>query len=80
MLALTAASPAHRGHLVNTDCRWNIIAAAVDDRNADTLKIIKTNLNYENDKHHHNTIHIISVVVDPELFPGSGLICSGSSL
>jgi glutamate--cysteine ligase catalytic subunit len=33
MLALTAASPAHRGYLVDTDCRWNIIAAAVDDRN-----------------------------------------------
>ena len=26
MLALTAASPAHRGLLVDTDCRWDIIA------------------------------------------------------
>ena len=32
MLALTAASPVHRGVLVDTDCRWNIISASVDDR------------------------------------------------
>jgi len=32
MLALTAASPGHRGYLVDRDCRWDIIAAAVDDR------------------------------------------------
>merc|ERR1719402_1127849 len=32
MLALTAASPSHRGYLVDRDCRWDIIAAAVDDR------------------------------------------------
>jgi len=32
MLALTAASPAHRGYLVDTDCRWDIIAGSVDDR------------------------------------------------
>jgi len=32
MLALTAATPAHRGLLVDTDCRWDIIAASVDDR------------------------------------------------
>jgi len=32
MLALTASSPAHRGYLVDTDCRWDIIAASVDDR------------------------------------------------
>lgn len=32
MLALTAASPGHRGYLVDRDCRWDIIASAVDDR------------------------------------------------
>jgi len=32
MLALTAASPAHRGYLVDKDCRWDIISGAVDDR------------------------------------------------
>jgi len=32
MLALTAASPAHRGYLVDRDCRWDVIAASVDDR------------------------------------------------
>jgi len=32
MLALTAASPAHRGYLVDRDCRWDIISASVDDR------------------------------------------------
>jgi len=32
MLALTASSPAHRGYLVDTDCRWDVIAGSVDDR------------------------------------------------
>lgn len=32
MLALTAASPAHRGYLTESDCRWNIISASVDCR------------------------------------------------
>lgn len=31
-VALSAASPIHRGYLTDTDCRWNIIAASVDDR------------------------------------------------
>jgi len=26
MLALTAASPIHRGYLADTDCRWNIVS------------------------------------------------------
>jgi glutamate--cysteine ligase catalytic subunit len=33
MLALTAASPIFRGYLADTDCRWNVIAGSVDDRN-----------------------------------------------
>ncbi|KAJ3223275.1 hypothetical protein HK099_001316 [Clydaea vesicula] len=32
MLALTAAAPIYRGYLSDVDCRWNIIAASVDDR------------------------------------------------
>lgn len=32
-MALTAASPAFRGLLVDTDCRWSVIEASVDDRN-----------------------------------------------
>eukprot|EP01114_Cavostelium_apophysatum_P017669 TRINITY_DN5307_c0_g1_i1.p1 TRINITY_DN5307_c0_g1~~TRINITY_DN5307_c0_g1_i1.p1 ORF type:complete len:627 (+),score=179.73 TRINITY_DN5307_c0_g1_i1:107-1987(+) len=32
MLALTAATPIFRGYLADTDSRWNIIAASVDDR------------------------------------------------
>jgi len=32
LLALSAASPIYRGFLADTDCRWNIIAASVDDR------------------------------------------------
>lgn len=32
LLALTAASPCHRGFLVDTDCRWDIISGSVDDR------------------------------------------------
>ena len=31
-MALTAASPIHRGLLADTDCRWNVISASVDDR------------------------------------------------
>ena len=32
IMALTAASPIHRGYLVDTDVRWDVIAASVDDR------------------------------------------------
>lgn len=32
MLALTAASPAFRGYLTESDCRWNVISASVDCR------------------------------------------------
>ncbi|XP_065566474.1 glutamate--cysteine ligase catalytic subunit-like isoform X1 [Artemia franciscana] len=32
LLALTAASPVHRGFLTGTDCRWNIISQCVDCR------------------------------------------------
>jgi glutamate--cysteine ligase catalytic subunit len=32
MLALTAATPIYKGLLANTDARWNIISASVDDR------------------------------------------------
>jgi len=32
IMALTAASPIHRGYLVDTDVRWNVISASVDDR------------------------------------------------
>lgn len=35
MLALTAASPIFRGHLVDSDCRWNVISASVDCRTAE---------------------------------------------
>lgn len=31
-LALTAGTPVLRGHLVDTDVRWNVISASVDDR------------------------------------------------
>ena len=32
MLSLSAASPIFRGLLVDTDCRWSVIEASVDDR------------------------------------------------
>ena len=32
MMALSAATPAIRGYLLDTDCRWDIICASVDDR------------------------------------------------
>lgn len=32
VMALTAATPIFRGYLVNTDCRWDVISASVDDR------------------------------------------------
>lgn len=31
-LALTAASPLWRGYIADVDCRWDVIAASVDDR------------------------------------------------
>jgi len=37
MLALTAATPILRGYLLDTDVRWDIIAASVDDRNPEEL-------------------------------------------
>ena len=35
MLALTAASPMWKGMLADTDVRWNVIGASVDDRSAE---------------------------------------------
>ncbi len=32
LLALTACSPIFRGYLADVDCRWDVIAASVDDR------------------------------------------------
>ncbi|VDP85464.1 unnamed protein product [Echinostoma caproni] len=32
VMALSAASPAIRGYLLDTDCRWGLISASVDDR------------------------------------------------
>jgi len=32
MLALTAATPVFKGRLLDTDCRWDIVAQSVDDR------------------------------------------------
>lgn len=32
LMAMSAASPAHRGYLTDRDCRWSIIAGSVDDR------------------------------------------------
>lgn len=32
MLALTAASPLHRGYVTDVDCRWNVISCSVDCR------------------------------------------------
>lgn len=31
-LALTAASPLHRGMMTDVDCRWNVISGSVDCR------------------------------------------------
>lgn len=38
MLALTAATPALRGMLADTDARWNVIAASMDDRTEEEVK------------------------------------------
>ena len=32
MMAISAASPVFKGYLCDTDCRWDVISAAVDDR------------------------------------------------
>ena len=36
-MALSAASPVHRGYLTDRDCRWGIISASVDDRTKEEL-------------------------------------------
>ncbi|CAG2182005.1 unnamed protein product, partial [Oppiella nova] len=36
-MALSAASPIHRGYLLDRDCRWAIISASVDDRTKEEL-------------------------------------------
>ncbi|XP_054720488.1 glutamate--cysteine ligase catalytic subunit-like isoform X2 [Uloborus diversus] len=38
-LALSAASPVHRGYLIDKDCRWDIISGAVDDRTDEELAL-----------------------------------------
>jgi len=45
MLAITAATPFFRGYFANTDCRWNFIVQAVDDRTEEErgLKPLKLN-------------------------------------
>uniref|UniRef100_A0A2L2YGB8 Glutamate--cysteine ligase n=1 Tax=Parasteatoda tepidariorum TaxID=114398 RepID=A0A2L2YGB8_PARTP len=44
-LALSAASPVHRGYLTDKDCRWDIIAASVDDRTDEELGLKPLNTN-----------------------------------
>lgn len=39
-MALTAATPVHKGYLVDIDCRWDIIAASVDDRTPEEMSKI----------------------------------------
>lgn len=39
-MALTAATPIMKGFLVDTDCRWDVIAASVDDRTAEERLLI----------------------------------------
>lgn len=36
-MALSAASPVHRGYLTDRDCRWAVIAQSVDDRTKEEL-------------------------------------------
>lgn len=45
MLALTAASPIHRGFITDVDCRWNVISCSVDCRTEEErgLKPLKHN-------------------------------------
>lgn len=37
MLALSAATPIHRGMLADTDVRWDTISASVDDRTEEEM-------------------------------------------
>ncbi|RWS09698.1 glutamate--cysteine ligase catalytic subunit-like protein [Dinothrombium tinctorium] len=37
LMALSAASPIHRGYLSDRDCRWSVISQAVDDRTKEEL-------------------------------------------
>ena len=43
-LALSAETPAYRGYLVDTDCRWDVIAGGCDCRTPEErgLKVVRT--------------------------------------
>lgn len=45
MLALTAASPLHRGFITDVDCRWNVISCSVDCRTEEERGLIPLNEN-----------------------------------
>lgn len=45
MLALSAASPAYRGYLTESDTRWNVISASVDCRTDEERGKIPLNKN-----------------------------------
>ncbi|GBN00316.1 Glutamate--cysteine ligase catalytic subunit [Araneus ventricosus] len=79
-LALSAASPVHRGYLTDRDCRWSIIAASVDDRTDEELgKEALRNNRFEISKSRYDSIdsylspagekfNDIDLVYDEELY------------
>jgi glutamate--cysteine ligase catalytic subunit len=42
--ALSAGAPIFRGYLADVDCRWNVIAAAVDDRTEEERGLVVSSL------------------------------------
>ena len=46
--ALSAAAPIFRGYLADVDCRWNVIAAAVDDRTLEERGLEVSNIYWRN--------------------------------
>ncbi|XP_044726614.1 glutamate--cysteine ligase [Chrysoperla carnea] len=67
MLALTAASPVHRGFLTDVDCRWNVISSSVDCRTAEErgLQPLKNNKFVINKSRYDSIDSYLSVCGEP---------------
>lgn len=59
MLSLSASAPFFRGFLVDTDCRWDVVSASVDDRTAEErgLKPLKDS-KYRMSKSRYDSISV----------------------
>nr|BAA09527.1 gamma-glutamyl-cysteine synthetase [Schizosaccharomyces pombe] len=74
MLALSAGTPAFRGYLADQDCRWNVIAGAVDDRTEEEMKTVpksrydSVDLYISNDKRNLPAYNDVPVVINQDCY------------